>query len=683
MTMIIVAASGYFIVGVLFALLAILLATSWRGHRPGAYLIAASIINAVWGFTLAWNTGRSPVAPLVIFVLEVARMTSWVIFLAHLAGQIGVSRNLRLASIALCMLVMLGGVGIWVDDIWFGGSGDFGRILFPGGLAIALIGLLLTEQLYRNAAPEARSGLKALVLGVGGIFAYDLFLYSQAVLFDAIDSSTWSARGLVNLFFVPAIAIAARRNPDWELRIFVSRQVVFYTTTLIAVGIYLLLMSLGGYLLLRFGGSWGALARIVFLTGAVLVLLVLLFSSTLRSHLRVFLSKHFFHNRYDYREEWMRLIGTLAEFEQSSTREVAVRAVAQIMDSPAGALWIYSQSESKFLLDARYNYAQDVSDISADDLLITFIAKDNWIVDIAEFARDPDLYEGLELPQWVQRLSGVWLFVPLVFGQELLGLIMLTKAPGLLKLNYEDRDLLKTAGNHVAVHLAQARSDRLLTEAQQFETYNKLTAFLMHDLNNLIAQQSLIVSNAEKHKRNPEFVDDAISTIAGSVERMQRVMEQLKRGRGRKSNKPVQLRFLASAAVDGCMNRLPRPNLVLKNDDAVVNTSLDDFVMVLTHLIRNAQDATPEDGEVMVELDSDHDYARVIVKDGGTGMTQEFIREKLFRPFESTKGSEGMGIGAYQAREFARGLGGDVLVTSVAGEGTEMTIYVPRVRAEV
>jgi putative PEP-CTERM system histidine kinase len=572
---------------------------------------------------------------------------------------------------------MLGGVGIGVDDIWFGGSGDFGRILFPGGLAIALIGLLFIEQLYRNSAPEMRWGLKALALGLGGIFAYDLFLYSQAVLFDAIDASTWSARGLVNVFFVPALAIAARRNPDWELRIFVSRQVVFYTTTLIAVGVYLLLMSLGGYLLLRFGGSWGALARIVFFAGAVLVLFILLFSSTLRSRLRVFLSKHFFQNKYDYREEWMRLIGTLAEFEESSTREVVVKAVAQIVGSPTGLLWVYRQSEGMFQLDACYEYDGAAPDLETDDALLGFVLKDGWIVDLAEFDRDPSVYEDLEIPDWVRRLSSPWLFVPLMFGKELLGLIMLTKAPGPPKLNYEDRDLLKTVGNHVAVHLAQMRSDRLLTEAQQFETYNKLTAFLMHDLNNLIAQQSLIVTNAEKHKRNPEFIDDAISTIAGSVERMRRVMRQLKHGNADSKIKLTALKFIASAAVDRCSANKPVPRLALNGVDANILVDPEEFTMVLAHLVRNAQDASASDGVVSVSLNQSDGNAIVKIADNGAGMTAEFIRDRLFRPFDSTKGTQGMGIGAYQARAFVRKLGGELNVESVPGEGTTISMTLP------
>ena len=158
-------------------------------------------------------------------------------------------------------------------------------------------------------------------------------------MFGVLDSASWLARGAVNLLFVPLLAIAARRNAEWDMRIFVSRQVVFYSTSLIAVGVYLLLMSLGGYLIVLYGGTWGELARIVFFVGAGVVLLIMLFSATLRSRLRVFLSKHFFQNKYDYREEWLRLISALSEADQASTRQVVVKAMSQIVEGRGGLLW--------------------------------------------------------------------------------------------------------------------------------------------------------------------------------------------------------------------------------------------------------------------------------------------------------------------------------------------------------
>ena len=485
------------------------------------------------------------------------------------------------------------------------------------------------------------------------------------------------ARGAVNVLFLPLIALAARRNPDWDLKIFVSRQVVFYTTSLMAVGLYLLLMSLGGYALVIYGGSWGGLAQIVFLVGAGLVLVLLLFSSMLRARIKVILSKHFFHNKYDYRDEWLRLISTLSGFEDSSTRQIVIKALAQIAESPSGWLWVLDDKQHSYQLVAAYENDRPAPDIAADDPLVEFIKEEGWLIDLEELKWDPKLYGKLELPEWLVDEPDVWLIVPLITRHELLGLVMLSKAPGPPKLNYEDRDLLKTVGNHIAVHLAQEKSDNSLAEARQFEAYNRLTAFLMHDLNNLIAQQSLIVKNAEKHKRNPDFVDDAMQTIANSVERMNRVMDQLKRGDADRLAKPTELKFIVSTAVDRCADQEPVPTLDHNGIAAILDVDAEQFTMVLTHLIKNAQDATPASGTVSVRTQQADGGVTVRISDTGSGMTPEFVRDRLFRPFDSTKGSQGMGIGAYQAREFARKMGGDLNIKSEVGKGTTVTMTLP------
>ena len=672
-----IGALSYAIVGVLYATLSILLMTSWRGRHLGAYLIVACVLSALWGITLAMSTTNPAVPILAVYCVEVLRGGAWLTFLVMLVRKIGVSRNICYLAHAVWLGVLLAGLVFWFRWDLLSPDADIGRVAIPGGLAIALIGLILIEQLYRNSPPESRWGIKALAVGIGGLFAYDLFLYSQGLLFNAIDVNTWMARGAVNILFIPFIALAARRNPDWDLKIFVSRQVVFYSTSLMAVGLYLLLMSLGGYALVLYGGTWGGLARIVFFVGAGLVLIVLLFSGTLRARFKVFLSKHFFHNKYDYREEWLRLIAALSGFEGRSNREIVIKALAQIVDSPAGLLWVLEDKELSYQLVATYEASDAAPNIPIDDPLIKFLKADGWLIDLQEYAVDPEHYRNLRLPDWLVDYEEAWLIVPLIARQQLVGLIMLSEAPGPPKLNYEDRDLLKTVGNHIAVHLAQEKSDNQLAESRQFEAYNRLTAFLMHDLNNLIAQQSLIVKNAEKHKRNPEFVDDAISTIAGSVERMNRVMRQLKSAGSDNPAKPTDLKFVLSAAVDRCSANKPVPTLSLNGVDAKIAVDAEEFTAVLAHVIGNAQDACTQGGTVEVSLHESNGAATIMVADTGAGMSAEFIRNRLFRPFDSTKGSQGMGIGAYQAREFARKLGGELRVRSSPGEGTSVSITIP------
>jgi putative PEP-CTERM system histidine kinase len=417
--------------------------------------------------------------------------------------------------------------------------------------------------------------------------------------------------------------------------------------------------------------------RIVFFVGAVIVLLILLFSSTIRARFKVLLSKHFFRNKYDYREEWLRLISTLNEFRDASTRRTLVKALAQIVGSPHGLLWTLGDGGKSYQLVASFHSGNAPGEIAVDDAVVEFMKKSGWLIDLREFEEKPEHYEGLELPEWLTNISNAWLIVPLVARDELVGFILLGKAPGVLRLNYEDRDLLKTVGNHVAVHLAQEKSDNLLAEAQQFEAYNRLTAFLMHDLNNLIAQQSLIVKNAERHKRNPDFVDDAIETIKGSVERMNRIMSQLKRENPEATGIDTDLMPVVFSAVERCKDRRPVPILDGDVDGARARVDPEQLDMVLCHLIRNAQDATGGDGTIRVSASQNGDTLSLEVADSGAGMSEEFVRERLFRPFDSTKGAQGMGIGAYQAREFARRYGGDLVAHSQPGEGTNMVLTLP------
>src|SRR5690606_13807758 len=188
-------------------------------------------------------------------------------------------------------------------------------------------------------------------------------------------------------------------------------------------------------------------------------------------------------------------------------------------------------------------------------------------------------------------------------------------------LKFEDHDLLRTAGRHVATHINQAESDRRLAESSQFGTYNRLSAFLMHDLSNLIAQQSLVVKNAERFRQNPKFVDDAIDTIAHSVSRMKRLMEQLSHRADPPENQRTDVRELLKKAVKRSEPRLPAPHLVAEEEEMMVNADSERLTTVFEHLIRNAQDATTKDGRIEITAEVLDGVARISITDTGCGMT--------------------------------------------------------------
>ncbi len=247
-----------------------------------------------------------------------------------------------------------------------------------------------------------------------------------------------------------------------------------------------------------------------------------------------------------------------------------------------------------------------------------------------------------------------------------------------MPLNFEDHDLLKTAGQQIASYLAQEQSTEQLAEGRQFEAYNRLTAYIMHDLKNLIAQQSLVVANAKRHKKNPKFIDDAVATIEGGVTRMRRVIEHLQQSSIDQRQEKVELGKLIMQAVSQCADRQPIPKTHIGDEQIWVRADRERLLMALYHGIRNAQDATGADGEVSVELEPNGANCTIRIIDTGAGMDELFVRERLFKPFDSTKGTQGMGMGAYQIRETVRAIGGEVRVQSELDKGTRLVLELRR-----
>ena len=669
---------GYGLSGLTYLLLSILLLTSFRGRLRGGLLTAAALTTAAWSLAIILLARTSATTPLQLFLTEISHDAVWLVFLsALLSGAVSAARYwlVRYGGILLAAGILIVGVGqeLYLNyDVRAQGSGG---TLILGSLLTALYALVVIEQIYRNARESQRHGLKYLCLGVGGIFAYDLFLYSNAILTGQVSAVFWAARGFVVAMCAPLIAVAAQRSPSWSVGIFVSRQVVFYSATLFGAGIYLTVVGFAGYYIRVFGGLWGSAAQVVFFAAAIIALFVFSFSDASRARLRVFISKHFYENKYDYREEWLRLIDTLTSVEESlPLQKRAIKTLAQVIDAPSGVLWSRSDTSETYRCITGWNMSTPDAEIAANEPLLGFLEQTGWVIDLHEYERDSSHYHDIDIPIADLQLSDGAFIVPLLNNAALLGFVVLTRPASPIELNFEDRDLLKTAGQQIASYLAQERATEQLAEGRQFEAFNRLTAYLMHDLKNVIAQQSLVVENAEKHKGNPAFIDDAMETIRGSVTRMRRVIDHLQQSSPGQANERVALGKLLLQAVSQCADRKPAPRAEIGKNEVWVRADRERLLMAVLHAIRNAQDATDSAGSVTVSIKSGDGSCTIEIVDSGAGMDEGFIRDRLFKPFDSTKGTQGMGIGAYQIRETMRALGGEVLVESREGEGTTIVL---------
>lgn len=671
---------SYLAAALAFLILAALMLFRWRNRQGSVWILGAALASVTWAVFLALVSWQFPERTVIsASILEVGRNAGWFavilsVLAAGGAGTLKNSRSLRIWVGLTAAFLVAASIPIALPA-W----ADHGRWYGMTFLLMAIAGLVLVEQAYRNTPPQRRSTVKFLALGLGAMFTFDIVLFADLVLFQTPDSPVLQARGLVNALVVPLIAVSINRRPIHGAGPIVSRQLLFHTASLTGAGIYLLAAAGIGHYMRHAGGDLGALLQVMLLFGAALILAVALFSGSFRARLRVLFSKHFFRQRYDYRQEWLRFTATLSSSDPATPfRERAIQAIGELAESPGGLLWV-RQGDRRFALEGRLNVdSRDYRPIEGDVPLIDFLTHTGWVIDLDEFHRRPGLYRGLELPPWLLEAKRYWAVVPLLGAHGLVGFVVLITPLAPHRIDWEERDLLKTAGRQLAVYVALVQTSEALLEARQFETLHRLTAFLVHDLKNVSAQLALICSNAERHRDNPAFIDDALRTTANARDRLEHTLAQLRNTRtsGSTPQQIVHLPSLLEEVVAASQTGRPIANLEIR-DPAEVLGARAGLRDVLIHLVRNAQEATPDDGHVRLTLYTEDNRAIILVEDNGSGIDEAFLRQHLFRPFQTTKGNAGMGIGLYEAREKITGMGGRIDVHSTVGEGTLFTIRLP------
>jgi putative PEP-CTERM system histidine kinase len=679
-----VATYSYSVAALVFLLLTGLLLTKWRTRVREATLAGACLLTVLWSSAVAYEATLGIFSSILTNVLEIFRSAGWSAFLLILLGHFQRERNGLPFRLKPYLLLI---AGFYLLVLIASVLGD--EILAPLGfmpliaarVGLAVLGMLLVEQLYRNKPAQERWAIKFACLGIGGMFAYDFYMYADAMLFRKVNPEIWAARGVVDALTAPLIAISASRSTSWSSEISVSRRVLFHSATLFGAASYLLIMASAGYYLRFFGGNWGSVMQVAFLFGALILLIGILFSGAFRSWLKVFLSKHFYSYNYDYREEWLRFTRTLSD-EGPRLGDRAIQAVAELVESPGGALWIKRESGSCEPV-AHWHIPLATAVEPESSSFCQFLEHKQWVIDLREFETSPEKYGDLSIPEWLRKFPRAWLIVPLILQGRLVGFVLLITPRSAINLNWEVIDLLKIAGSQAASYLAQQESANALMISRQFESFNRMSTFMVHDLKNLVSQLSLLVSNAEKHKNNPEFQRDMLETVTHSVQRMKLLLQKLSRNATPERTAPLCIDEVLQQAV--VLKSAFEPTPVLKIEDAGLMVLADRgrLERVVGHIIQNAIEATAKDGCVTIRLTrhGDDDTVIVEISDTGKGMNEEFIRERLFKPFETTK-SAGMGIGAFESREYIRELGGRLEVMSQPPVGTTFKIILPLYKLE-
>lgn len=646
-----------------YLILAVVIGAQAR-QITGWLLSCSCLVTALWaGSSLLWSgNGLSGVAGAV----DLARGLGWYGFVLHLYR-----RSLPVQGGVGTVFLAVGVLAAALSVLAFATGMEYPRptllslpILVRIGVAVAE--LLLIENLYFNLPTSARWHVALPCVLLGGLACFDLLLCGDLVLFIQQSATLSDARTMAMVIIAPVLVVVAARDRRWR-KVELSRTAAFHSATLILSGSVLLALSAAGEIFRQFGPDWGWFAKSSLLFAGVMVIGMLLTSGSARSRLRQMVIQHFFASRYDYRRQWLDCIDTLSD-AGDALHSRAIRALADVVDSPNGALFLREGARGPFTWAGSWNMPAAPA-IMEDHKLVLAMRQGEWIAELR-----PDDPAAADL----HTLGPLWLAVPLVHRAQHIGFVLTGPPRATLALEQEVYDLLRIVGREVATYVAEQRATQVMLQTRQLHDYSKRFAFVAHDIKNVSSQLSLLLSNAERHIANPEFQRDMLQTVGASVQKVTALLARLDTPEADRA--PAALEPLPRLeALVATYRRVRRQPLELEHDGSIgsIAMSSDSFDNCLTHLLNNAVEAS--DGKPVTVIVR-HEVERIVIEivDNGPGMSEEFIRDRLFQPFHTSK-QTGSGIGAFQARELLREVGGELGVDSTLGFGTTMRLILARV----
>ena len=672
--------------GYLSSAIAALVMATWLVARRSRLPASAAACAAAFAITAAWALARPAFGPEAVpgRLLLSASYLAWLWALYRMFAEDG--RHASLGPIRPVVLA-LGFVGLMqialvlaaAGERTASGADEIVRLHTAFRLLFCVGALVLVHNLYAGAAGVARAALRWPAAALGAMWFYDLNLHTVTYLSGEVPPVLAALRGLVPLVMVGLFAIGTMsREGQQALR--PSRAFAFQSFSLFVIGSYFVLMVVAFRGIAAAGGDFLGLMQIAFLAAAGALALVVLPSRRLRGWLKVTLTKHLFQHRYDYREEWLRFTRTMGRAGPAAPplHERVVQAVADVTDSPGGLL-LAPADRGDLALEASWQWpdaavpAQAMADEGA-----RYFAASQFIVDLDSWRAGRE--EGIPaaaVPQWVADDARAWALVPLLHYERLLGVVVLARPAFARTLDWEDFDLLKVIGRQLASYLAEQASQDALGEAQRFDEFNRRIAFVMHDIKNLASQLALLARNAEKHADKPAFRADMLVTLKNSSEKLGALLARLGRYAPQPGEAAAELDVRPLLRTIAARYTAQHPVIALDGEQLTIEAQPEALEQALVHLVQNAVDASPAGGAVVLDARVDGLEVAMEIIDSGTGMTPEFVRSHLFKPFQSSKPG-GFGIGAYEARETIRAMGGRLDVETREGLGTRFVVRLPR-----
>lgn len=635
------------------------------------------------------------------YLARVSALASWLwLALSVLLGRPEPSRQLREAGapLALSLIACLALFGLArsplvLDSVVLGPEGPI-VVLGPLGkaylayLAITMLLVLLNmEGMLRAAPASAQRRLGGLFLSILVAVLTELLVVSAGVLQGRVEVA-WLATASPLLFVsgcTAALALARRRLRDMSVP--VGRPVVYYSSVSITLAVAFLVLTFAlSRVLPALSTEFRAyvvVAFLVFVAGGAILLMVQ--PATGRA-IRRFVDRNFYAYRYDYRREWGRVSAALspAAAPEDVCRQVET-LMREIFDADHVAIHFREDPAGAFRL--LYGPSDTPTTLEATHPLVRWFERERWPVLFSDRALDPEVAQAIESSKLLRTSVGAAVCAPLAVAEPVIALLWLSPKRGDEAWSEEDLEFLTAMSRQLASALWFSRQAERMAEARQLESLQRLSSFVLHDMKNHVSGLALVVDNARRHMGNPDFQRDAMAVVERSVRSLRELMAQVSgvSAAPQPQRAAVALRDLVSdALVESGLALGGTPGLqvevvVPEGAEAVVDRT--QIGRVLVNLLVNAREALGTGGRIGVRAitvsgGSGQREAVIEVSDDGRGMTEEFLRTKLFKPFSTTK-KGGLGVGLAQCRSIVEAHGGTIDARSRPGEGTVFTVRLP------
>jgi putative PEP-CTERM system histidine kinase len=565
---------------------------------------------------------------------------------------------------------------------WFQLTGS-GRIRAAVRVLTAVLVLANLEKTFRLTVGTMRWRIKFVLLGVGVIFGARIYTGSQALLFSIYDPNlaTFEAGSLLLGCFL--MAIAYLRTGFAEADVYPSRTVLQGSITVLVAGCYLLIVGALAQIVAAMGGVRHFQAQAFLMLLGIVGLATILLSDRFRQGLQRFITRHFRRPQHDFEKVWTELTERLSNApDERRVGASAVRLISDTFNVLAVRIWLVDAERDELVLigstsDEEANVERKRLAVGVAELR-TISRPSN--LDGLSFPGTNDLKEAnpTHFPHGGHRVA-----VPLISGEQWLGLAVLADRVSGVAYTMEELELLRCIGDQVAAGLLNLRLAGEIMRAKELEAFQTVSAFFVHDLKNAASTLNLTLQNLPTHFDDPEFRADALRGIASTVDRINTVTSRLGSLRD-----PIEIR-VAELDPNELMTEAVKvfeedPSLVvIKNLSPVskIQADREQIRSVLTNLLLNARDAVSNGGEIKLETTECNGQVILSVADTGCGMTAEFLRTSLFRPFRTTK-THGIGIGMFQTKVIVEAHGGMIQVVSAPEQGSTFRVILPIDRAE-